>query len=245
MLSVMSYLPLTLFGAAPIAVDATAPARRIELDPCCWVDRVDGFLLGADRLLDEMDARMDWYRGQRLMYGTWHDEPRRTSSQARKGAHVPDIVDDIRLHLSRHYDRAFEGLFCNFYERGSDSVAWHADRIGRTEVDPLVAIVSLGGPRDFVLRPQGGGPGQRQRLSSGDLLVMGGATQHHWEHSVPKVKRANPRMSITMRAGGPRLSLGGQTSAPRAATRRVHERPEHVRVRPERRPRHREGPRVP
>ena len=34
----------------------------------------------------------------------------------------------------------------------------------------------------------------------GDLLVMGGACQHHWEHSVPKTRRpVHPRMSVTIR----------------------------------------------
>ena len=37
----------------------------------------------------------------------------------------------------------------NYYRSGSDSVAWHADKIGIHEVNPIVAIVSLGGPRTF------------------------------------------------------------------------------------------------
>ncbi len=177
------------------------------LDPCCWIDHSPGFLHGADALLGELDMVMRWTRGRRLMYGTWHDEPRRTGVTAAEHEAVPEIIEEIRRQLSSRYDRAFGGLFCNYYERGSDSVAWHADRIGRTEVDPLVAIVSLGGPRTFHLRPQRGGGGERVTLHSGDLLLMGGATQHHWEHSIPKVRRAHPRMSVTMRAGGPPLSL--------------------------------------
>ena len=139
------------------------------------------------------------------MYGNWYEEPRLTADAAAASDGVPPIVDEVRSVLTAHYRRRFEGLFCNLYERGSDSVAWHADRIGRSEIDPLVAIVSLGGPRTLALRPQQGGPGLRVPLHSGDLLVMGGATQHHWEHAVPKVARAAPRMSVTLRAGGPPL----------------------------------------
>lgn len=237
----MSNLPLTLFGVAAPAPDDAAVYRRVQLDPCCWIERASGFLRGADRLLVEMDERMEWFRGKRLMYGTWHDEPRRTSTGPRAGQTIPEVVEVIRTVLTEHYDRSFDGLFCNYYESGNDSVAWHADRIGRTEVDPLVAIVSLGGPRDFSLRPMGGGASHRERLMSGDLLVMGGATQHHWEHAIPKTRRAHPRMSVTMRAGGPRLSVSGPVSGPTAATQRVHERPGHVRVERERRPLPREG----
>lgn len=241
----MTTLELTLFGIESPAVSTPWAIERTQLDPCCWVDHSPGFLLGADALLIELSEVMQWERGRRLMYGTWHDEPRRTALHQREGARVPDVIDEARLALSERYDRSFDGLFCNFYESGRDSVAWHADRIGRTDVDPLVAIVSLGGPRDFHLRPQGGGESHKQRLCSGDLLIMGGATQHHWEHAVPKVRQANPRMSVTMRAGGPRSSVSGPNSAPRAATLRSRERLSRAPWQLERRPQPRATPLAP
>ena len=193
-------LPLTLFGFGDPAVSTTWKITRTTLDPCCWIDHATGFLDGADQLLIDLEERIEWFRGRRLMYGSWHDEPRRTGTLVRAGHDLPDAVDEIRATLSAHYETAFRGLFCNYYETGQDSVAWHADRIGRTEVDPLVAIVSLGGPRTFRMRPQTGGSSHAVTLASGDLLVMGGATQHHWEHAVPKTRSAAPRMSVTMRA---------------------------------------------
>ena len=192
------HYPMTLFGQGDPSVASGWTPQRITLDPCCWVDHVPGFLTGADQLLADLEDRMDWFRGKRLMYGQWHDEPRRTSTEAL--GDQPAAIDAIRRELSEHYAMSFQGLFCNYYETGDDSVAWHADRIGRTEVDPLVAIVSLGGPRTFRMRPQGGGTSWSISLESGDLLVMGGATQHHWEHAIPKVAHAAPRISVTMRA---------------------------------------------
>ena len=96
---------------------------------------------------------------------------------------------------------AFDRVWVNLYRDGQDSVAWHPDRNGRVHRDPLVATVSLGARRKFQLRPRGGGrialvlePG------CGDLVVMGGACQHDWEHCVPKTARAvGPRMSVTIR----------------------------------------------
>ncbi len=200
----MSTLPLNLFASGPPVVVGGETAR-LQLDACCWVDVARGYLGGADQLLTELEDEMDWHRGRRLMYGTWYDEPRLSASEARAGHAVPGTVDEIRTELTERYRRRFHGLFCNYYVDGSDSVAWHADRIGRTDLDPLVAIVSLGGPRTFAMRPANGGQSFRIGLHSGDLLVMGGATQHHWEHSVPKTRSAPPRMSVTMRAGGPPL----------------------------------------
>jgi len=35
------------------------------------------------------------------------------------------------------------------------------------------------------------------------LVVMGGRTQHEWQHTVPKAAKAGARMSITMRHSRP------------------------------------------
>ena len=67
--------------------------------------------------------------------------------------------------------------------------------------DPVVATVSVGAPRPFRLRPRGGGRSHSFDLGRGDLLVMGGSCQHDWEHTVPKVRAAGPRISITFRHG--------------------------------------------
>ena len=78
-------------------------------------------------------------------------------------------------------------------------MAWHGDRIAEEIEDPIVALVSLGEPRTFLLRPKGGGASRAFVLGRGDLLVTGGRTQRDWDHSVPKVKRAGPRISLAYR----------------------------------------------
>ncbi|MEM7275892.1 MAG: alpha-ketoglutarate-dependent dioxygenase AlkB [Actinomycetota bacterium] len=202
-------LPLSLFGAGPTEVTVAPRFRRTELDPCCWVDYVDGFIQGADALFARVEAGLDWFHGERLMYGNWLEEPRLTARMELSDPEVPWVVRTAVRALSAHYRRTFDGLFCNFYRSGQDSVAWHADRIGRTTVDPLVAIISLGGPRTFAIRDQSrASEPHRFLMHSGDLLVMGGATQHHWEHSVPKTAAGPPRISLTTRAGWARGDPG-------------------------------------
>ncbi len=198
----VSPLPLTLFGSGPARVVGRPDFVRSQLDPCCWVDRVHGFIEGADSLFALVEGRFDWSRGRRLMYGTWYDEPRLTARLDLTDDAVPAVVADAVAALGDHYGRPFSGLFCNYYRTGQDSVAWHGDRIGRTTVDPLVAIISLGGPRTFAIRDRSRETvAARWVMRSGDLLVMGGATQHHWEHAIPKVATAPPRISLTTRAG--------------------------------------------
>ncbi len=195
-------LPLSLFAAGEPAVSSEVSFVRRDLDPCCWVDYAEGFLCGADQLLAYLETAFVWERGRRLMYGTWYDEPRLTARLELGASCVPEVVRSAAEVLGQHYERRFSGLFCNYYQDGQNSVAWHADRIGQTRVDPLVAIISLGGPRTFAMREQGRSEAAaRWSMHSGDLLVMGGATQHHWEHAIPKIRLAPPRMSLTTRAG--------------------------------------------
>jgi alkylated DNA repair dioxygenase AlkB len=62
-------------------------------------------------------------------------------------------------------------------------------------------LVGLGERRRLLLRPKGGGRSQAFPLGRGDLLVTGGTTQRAWEHSIPKVTHAGPRISIAFRYG--------------------------------------------
>jgi alkylated DNA repair dioxygenase AlkB len=94
----------------------------------------------------------------------------------------------------------FDSVGAALYRDGNDSVAWHGDRIPLDIVEPVVALISLGSPRTLRMRSKSRHRDTRAfRLLPGDLFVMGGTTQRTWEHSVPKVKSAGPRMSLQFR----------------------------------------------
>ncbi len=193
----------TLFGLADPAVDAEFTGlRHVELDPFTWIDHVPTWLAGSDEVLAELVARLPWRQRQVTMYGQRLDEPRLTWWWDAGGDHGPEplpLLAHARHLLRARYDKAFDSIGCNYYRDGRDSVAWHGDRIRHRLERPLVAIVSVGAPRPFLLRPRGGGPSHSYLLGQGDLLVMGGDCQHSWEHCVPKVAHAAPRLSITFR----------------------------------------------
>jgi alkylated DNA repair dioxygenase AlkB len=114
---------------------------------------------------------------------------------------VPVLEEAHRL-LCHRYGVEFDSGLMNLYRDGNDSVAWHRDKIPASVVDPIVVILSVGEPRTFRLRPRTSGrsaPSHTFRLGHGDLLVTGGTTQRTWDHTVPKVASAGPRISITMR----------------------------------------------
>src|SRR5262249_51308364 len=113
----------------------------------------------------------------------------------------PAVLDEMRTALSERYGVLFDSAGFNFYRDGQDSVAWHRDKIPQHIPQPVVALVSLGEPRRFLLRPRGGGRSRPFPLGHGDLLVTGGQTQRTWEHAVLKVAHAGPRISVAFRHG--------------------------------------------
>ena len=175
--------------------------RRIQLDDESWVDHAPGWASGTERLFEELLAGTKWEQRSRHMYDKRVLEPRLTAHwNAASGEPLnPPVLEYMRTALSAHYEREFDSAGFNLYRDGRDSVAWHADRIAKEIEDPIVALVSLGEPRKFLLRPKGGGASKSFLPAAGDLLVMGGKTQRTWEHSVPKVAKAGPRISIAFR----------------------------------------------
>ena len=187
-------------GADP-AVDPTVVPRRIVLDDRSWVDLAPAWVTGADAWFDAIVAEAPWDQRRRRMYDQDVMEPRLTCGW--RAEEAPDPAPAVAAALSQRYGVCFDRVACNYYRHGDDSVAWHGDRVRHTHVAPIVAIVSLGAPRRFRLRPLAGGPSTRLTVAGGDLLVMGGRCQHDWQHTVPKWPGAGPRVSVTFRHDEP------------------------------------------
>jgi len=179
--------------------------RRTGLDHGAWVDLRPGWIGGADALFEQLAETVPWREERRHMYDRVVDVPRLLCFYG-EGEPLPDpTLDEARRALNEHYAAELGEGFVTaglcLYRDGRDSVAWHGDRIGRGSTqDTIVAIVSLGAPRSFLMRPRGGGQAQRHEVGHGDLLVMGGSCQRTWEHAVPKTARpVGPRISVQFR----------------------------------------------
>jgi alkylated DNA repair dioxygenase AlkB len=189
----------SLLGAGDPAVDPATPFERMWLDDQSWVDVARGWLHGADTLLDALIESVDWQQHRRWMYERMVDDPRLSRWFTTDEPLPHPALAPVRSALEAKYDVPLGGIGLNYYRDGRDSVAPHRDRELRHLDDTLIAIVTLGARRPFLIRPKGGGKSRDISPASGDLLVMGGRTQVNWEHSVPKVKRAGPRISVTWR----------------------------------------------
>jgi len=192
----------SLFGATAPHVDPTfAGIERIDLGAGAWLDHLPGWLRGHDQVMDELVRVAPWRSGDRPMYDRIVAIPRLTAWWRTPFDGAPPIVPTLRDALAERYATNFTSCGCNLYRDGGDSVAWHGDRIDTRVPLHHIAIVSVGEPRKLLLRPKGGGPSRRFDLGDGDLFVMGGTCQRTFEHCVPKVAAAGPRISITFRHG--------------------------------------------
>ena len=195
----------SLFGALEPEFDDTfAELSRLDLDDRTWVDHAPGWLTGSDRLFDELTAMLPFRQRTGIkMYDQIVDEPRLSAwwSVATGEPEPLPILRTIRLLLADRYQEPFDSIGFNLYRDGGDSVAWHGDRHRHVVTNPVIAILSVGARRPLKLRPRGGGSSLSWPLGHGDLFVMGGACQHDWEHTVPKVRTTTgARLSITFRS---------------------------------------------
>ena len=178
--------------------------RRDPLDDRSWLDVAPGWVPDHGTLFDRLLEIAPWQQRTRTMWDAEVLEPRLVANWP-TGAQLPPEVLELTAPLGDRYGVAFDSCLVNLYRDGSDAVAWHADTVRKTMRDPLVATVSLGARRSFLLRPATGGPvARRYAPGEGDLIVMGGACQHEWHHTVPRERSASgARMSITLRHSRP------------------------------------------
>jgi alkylated DNA repair dioxygenase AlkB len=186
-----------------------AGLRRDRLDERSWIDVVPGWVPDHEELFAWMHEHVPWKQRSRTMWDRDVLEPRLVGGWG-SAAELPPQVTELTDPLSQRYGVDFDSCFVNLYRDGSDAVAWHGDNNRKTQRNPLVCTVSLGARRSFLLKPRAGGPvAKRYQPGGGDLIVMGGACQHEWLHTVPRDKHVSgARMSITLRhSGSPRPAV--------------------------------------
>ena len=207
MSTVVAWQP-SLFDGGPLGLDLDYTGmRRIQLDERSWVDYCPGWLSGSDLVFDALAGEARWQQRTVHMYDRVLPEPRLTAgwSTDADDRTLPPMLREMAGALSARYPVEFDRIWVNLYRDGQDSVAWHGDRNRLVMTRPLVATVSLGARRKFLLRARGTSRAlHRLEPGHGDLVVMGGECQAEWEHTVPKTKKyVGARMSVTIRHSVP------------------------------------------
>lgn len=107
----------------------------------------------------------------------------------------------LRERLQEELGTRFNSVLANLYRDGRDGMGWHSDDERELGVEPIIASVSLGATRRFVLKHRGD-PSRRLALDlpHGSLLVISGATQAHYRHALRKTTRpVGERINLTFR----------------------------------------------
>lgn len=190
----MRQLDLFAHGGEPGFDAAFRTLHRTALAHGAWIDHAPGWVHHHDVLFDELERDLPWRRETMTMYDRTVDVPRLL---ARIDAHP--LIGQMRDALSERYGEPFVYMTAALYRDGKDSVAFHGDTTARDMLEAVVATVSLGAPRRFLLRPTEGGPSIALPLGRGDLVVMGGTCQRTWHHGIPKVASAGPRIALMFR----------------------------------------------
>lgn len=110
-------------------------------------------------------------------------------------------LHELRARVSAAAGTLFNSALVNLYRDGRDGMGWHSDDEAELGPAPVIASLSLGAPRRFVLRHRRQARvGAEVSLGQGALLLMRGATQTHYRHALPKTTRpVGPRLNLTFR----------------------------------------------
>lgn len=167
----------------------------------------------ADRLLAALQVHVPWEVHRIRLFGRWHDSPRLSCWIGDPGASYrysgvgfeprpwPPMLEAVRERLAAELGGPFNSALANLYRDGQDAMGWHSDDEPELGPGPVIASLSLGQPRRFLLRHRED-PARRLALDlpHGSLLVMRGETQANYRHALPRSRRAlAPRINLTFR----------------------------------------------
>ena len=187
------------------------PDAVVALDPA-WLAPVE-----ADALFGALRDAIPWGIHRIRLFGRDVDSPRLScwigdagTAYAYSGTRFepnpwPVALLPIRERLQRGLGVGFNSVLANLYRDGRDSMGWHSDDEPELGPQPLIASLSLGASRRFVLKHRSE-PSRTLALAlpHGSLLVMRGGTQAHYRHALPRTaKPVGCRINLTFRRISP------------------------------------------
>ena len=140
------------------------------------------------------------YSGEKRMPVGWNEDPPASNAICALGRRIERF-----LNLPENY---FNVVLANKYLHAQDSMGYHSDNEASLGPEPIIASISLGAVRKFVVRPKKGFQmgattcKYAYHLKNGSLLVMSGKMQQCYEHAIPKValsKNIGVRLNFTFR----------------------------------------------
>ncbi len=201
--------------------DAAKRMQQREPNPNAWarelataVEYRPGWLTPAqaEGIQQQLVDELPWcVHGVRLFgreqasprLSSWHgdaDARYRYSGIVRQPQPWTPTLSALRRRLQDELAQAFNSVLANRYRHGQDSMGWHADDEPELGPEPLIASLSFGASRRFLLKPKRGGRSLGIELEHGSLLLMRSHCQRDYLHALPKTTRpVAERINLTFR----------------------------------------------
>jgi alkylated DNA repair dioxygenase AlkB len=167
-----------------------------------------------DVVLKRLIAEVPWRQEKILVWGKLFRQPRLVAWYGDRGSDytysgitmTPLVWTELLLEIKRRIEvvtaSTFNSVLLNYYRDNRDSMGFHSDDEPELGERPVIASLSLGEERTFVLKHRADKLVKpvRLRLVSGSLLLMKGETQRYWKHGIAKTARpCGPRVNLTFR----------------------------------------------
>lgn len=175
-------------------------------------------IVDANRIFETLKHDVKWRQPEITMFGrkvlsprlaAWYGDAeavyRYSGLENRPLPWLP-VLHELRQSLEHQQNQSFNSVLLNLYRDGNDAMGWHADDEPELGLQPVIASISLGAARRFLLRHRSDRSLEtlRLELGHGSLLVMDGTTQQHWKHAVPRIKKnVGARINLTFRQISP------------------------------------------
>jgi alkylated DNA repair dioxygenase AlkB len=168
----------------------------------------------AAHYLDILLQTIAWEQKTVKIYGRQMPSPRLTAWYGDPGAAYAysgialeplpwlPVLLEIKKHIEAIAAYTFNSVLANHYRNGADSMGWHSDDEPTLGDRPVIASLSLGSARRFILRHKNDQQLEPVELPLGDgaLLIMRHETQKFWKHHVPKSQQCvGARVNLTFR----------------------------------------------
>ena len=168
------------------------------LEDGALVIHVSDYVKNPDALFNELLTSIPWTRFTYRVYDKDVLSPRLMQIVEMKDVVELPHLKEIKERLEKVCKVKFKYAVLNYYRDGNDHISYHSDR--EVEHGKMVASVSLGQTRRFVLRHKGNKNKVVFEPKHGDVLILNDAAINFvYKHRVPKMKNAKARINITFR----------------------------------------------
>ncbi len=168
------------------------------------------FRLSNAQLLARLVQETSWRAESITVYGKTHLQPRLTawigdqayrySDMTLAPAPWPPLLAELRDAVQLVTGHRFNSVLLNYYRDGRDSMGMHSDDEPELGPRPVIASLTYGAARTFIVKHKSSGETRKLRLGDGNLLLMAGAMQANWRHGINKeTKAVLPRLNLTFR----------------------------------------------